>query len=455
MKIHHRCLVILYIALFTRNSHAQNCDSIVEDFRNKILLNYAGFNNDTEKKQFYSFSEKLLKRSITCSEKLGEMVYYFNDPHLRVFLYAETVRNRGAYKKPIYKGPNVLEGYWKNERGDKLIKIVRSGQDKFEAIVVRTVNKSLKPGLLFYELKNSSKNTYKIKVNTIGRTFFATGQLQNTGVFTVGSIDKWHRLPNKVNADTVNLAPYSFNPTASIINNETVLIKIPECSFENIQIVDSLLKSYWGSLKASKNILIDLRENGGGTVLTLEPLLPYFGITKAFSQTGIILCSDDNIKNYETESKAFAEMITDQQIIEAEYRKVDSMKKYRGGYYIEPIDTIKYQLPDTAFTNKKIGILINYRTASAAKLFLLKAIQGKNVMIFGEPSCGALRTVEMNSFFSADSTMEIDIPMVRIQLSGIKHMTKDNKIRPDVFLRSADWINETCEYLKKIKNIDR
>ena len=97
---------------------------------------------------------------------------------------------------------------------------------------------------------------------------------------------------------------------------------------------------------------------------------------------------------------------------------------------------------------KKVALLINYRTASAAEMFVLKAMQSKNVTLFGEPTTGALKTVEVSSYFSKDSLTEITIPAVALAVKEKKNVVNGSYIKPDITLTSNDWINETKKYLK-------
>ena len=183
--------------------------------------------------------------------------------------------------------------------------------------------------------------------------------------------------PNGLNTYTV----------AMFLGDSTFYLRIPD--FES-NTANDLVQKYWSEIMSRPNLIIDIRNNGGGQDNFYQKLAeiiytnPYEskGI-EWYATDGIIAEREELIENgqikegYEEESKAL----------------LDEMKKNVGGFVVHPYyggdEIIKR---DTIYSNpKKVGIIINGNNASSAEQFLLDAKQSTKVVLFGnENTAGVL-----------------------------------------------------------------
>ncbi len=449
-KIHVRFGIIAGFFFLSNLANSQACELDFNIFKEKILKNYAGFSSTSEKVFFTKFADSLSDSKISCLEKLQRLQYYFDDLHLNIYRYNEPLKYAKDFNSPIYRNEKQsIAGRWINERNDKVLLIRKSTHNQYEGVILKAQKETIKKGLIYYNLRNFEQGRFEIKINTPDFCFFTKAKLNSLGQLVVGLYDKWDRVDDRINVKNIILTKSNWKPTIKE-DNTVVLIKVPECSFEATAILDSLLKVKENSIIKALNLIIDLRDNSGGTLLVLDLLLPYFNIERVISSGGAIICSDDNIVAQKEGIRMMSEFGVTQKIIDDERMVLEEMINNKGQNY--------FRQPDTTFINKKfsvpkkIAILINYATASSAEMFVLKALQSNNVTLLGEPTAGALKTVEANSFFSKDSLTEITIPAVLLDLKGGRNLVDGSYIRPDIELTSKDWINQTKKYFAKSKN---
>ena len=96
------------------------------------------------------------------------------------------------------------------------------------------------------------------------------------------------------------------------------------------------------SINKAQNLIIDLRDNAGGTLLGLELLLPYFDIDTVISVGSTIICSDDNITAFEEGTRMIAEFGAPQKIIDKQQAVLENMIKNKGQSYFDPPESNHY-----------------------------------------------------------------------------------------------------------------
>lgn len=446
--------LLLYLIsriFFIGSANSQNCDSVVENFKNKIIANYAGFSIDKTKEGFLSFYNKTISAYRSCDDKLKQIQFYFADMHLGVQVFNRTPEFSFEIFSQKENKVEPIIGTWINSRKDKLIRVVKKHNGIYWGIVIASKNARIRERMVLYELRRNKDNTYATKVNILDRVYFGPAKMINDSQFVVSYYDKWKKIRGNGSKEIESLVLNDPSPQMFSLGHETVVIKVPECSFEASGIIDSLLSVNNSVLNNCKNIIIDLRENSGGTILALEKLLPLCGLTIDVSPGGELVCSNDNIQVYSDDLNFLTEKKIRPEIIQELRNTLDSLCKYKGGIYYRKADTTPIVPRWSAKDQKKIGIIMNYRTASAAELFILKAIRSKYVKLYGESSAGAIYTVEANTYTSADSTVAFTIPMVKLDLEGIKNITKDKRIAPDIRLFTSDWLKEAFIRMNKEK----
>ncbi len=84
-----------------------------------------------------------------------------------------------------------------------------------------------------------------------------------------------------------------------ILNNTTSYISIPSFYPSEIRSIDSLLRKNDSIIKLKKNLIIDLRNNGGGSIESSNKLIKYLYTNPIQYPEAYNIASDSSISNIE------------------------------------------------------------------------------------------------------------------------------------------------------------
>ncbi len=231
-------------------------------------------------------------------------------------------------------------------------------------------------------------------------------------------------------------------------SGETNYLRIPSFDLSFKDKIDSLIARNRKEILAKKNLIIDVRNNGGGGFEAFQPLLPYVLDTNltAAPYGGSVWVSADNYAYYDQTKYEYAETKQDS-ILEQQY--VAFLKAHYG--HFTPVETIPDTIEPEVNSPANVGIIFNRNTASTAEGFILQAKTSGKVRTFGENSAGAV---------SYGDWMPVALPElnIRIAITTKKMVFKANEdfesigISPDVDLTYAnekEWLKIVLEQLEK------
>jgi C-terminal processing protease CtpA/Prc len=198
----------------------------------------------------------------------------------------------------------------------------------------------------------------------------------------------------------------------------------------------------------TENLIIDLRNNDGGSDRSFREILPYiytnpmrivgleFRSTKLNNQRMLDFINKPEY-GFDEAGKKWAK------------EQYDKLEKRLGQFVnlessVVSIDTMKTMYP----TPKNVGIIINEVNASTTEQFLLAAKQSKKVKLFGTTTFGLLDVSNVYAVKSPCNEFEIYYSLSRSM--RIPEMTIDNKgIQPDYYIDKSvpqykwvDFVNE-------------
>lgn len=226
------------------------------------------------------------------------------------------------------------------------------------------------------------------------------------------------------------------------LSEKTNYLRIPsfDLSFKNK--IDSLIIKNRLAITSKENLIIDLRNNGGGGFGAFQSILPYVldtNLTEA-PYYGSVWVSDENYAYYDRTKYEYTE--TKQDSID-ELKYVEFLKANIGRFTPIERSTDTIQLERNSPLN--IAIVFNRNTASSAEGFILQASNSKKVKTYGENSAGAV---------SYGDWMPVELPDLNIwvAITTKKMIFKSNEdfesigISPD---KDLNYTNEN-EWLKII-----
>ncbi|MBK3519376.1 S41 family peptidase [Carboxylicivirga marina] len=220
-----------------------------------------------------------------------------------------------------------------------------------------------------------------------------------------------------------------------VVNDNTCYLKIG--SFSNKINVDSLLATAYDAMSQHKNLIIDIRNNGGGGDSSFDKLLPIIATNDMFVRNIDLLATPDNWKHMKDITKMEEwNPLYENQFVSAPWIKCKE----------EYLKLYKYKA--TNEFPKNVAVLMNRKTGSAAEQFVLCAKQSFKVKTFGENTSGSFDYSNCRHFEVIKDSLYISAPTTRVKT------LPDNKIdpngmSPDFYLRPENQIEQVLEYIQK------
>lgn len=238
-------------------------------------------------------------------------------------------------------------------------------------------------------------------------------------------------------------------PFLEQLNDKTLLLRIPSFSHSEKKYIDSVITANEERLLKTENLIIDLRNNGGGSDVSYKELLPFL-YTNPIRTVGVEFLStplnnqrmldfiNDPSYEFDEEGKKWAQ------------ESYDKLSTQIGGFVhldstivdIEKYDTV-YQYP------KNIGLIIHENNGSTTEQFLLAAKQSKKVKLFGTTTQGVLDI--SNMYFVQSPCAEFELGYCLSRSMRIPEMTIDEKgIQPDYYIDKQVPKYEWIEFVHNI-----
>lgn len=467
---------LILILFFTLGAKAQDC-TCATNFKymvEKVKKNYVGYNDKvtvSNKTKFNLFTDSLLsvaKKSdqYECSSILREWLSFFKDKHMIAGIDAtgfpeDSIRKFYTNDKKVpwtesdlshYLIVNKnkvddIEGIWLNDTQTYRIGIVRINDKKensFVGFIIKSDSIYWMPGQIKFEIVKTEKG-YQTKVfRTKDHSYVYPALMKNRDTLSFGTYGRWYKNPNnkprQIMAAKKNADPA---PRFSVLDDKTSMFSLASfASLDYIKVMDTLIKENETILKNTKHLIIDLRNNAGGSVLVYEKLMPYLYTNPILKEGGLVLATDDNITyGYSNKHTELSDSL--QQYFKERLAKLKAHKDQL--YTLYPVDTLKYST--IAKYPERVSFLINRNTGSAAEFFLLEAKQSTKVKLYGENSGGAVDYTEFVKMKMPCDFFVLYYPACK-SLRLPAYPLDNIGIKPDILIptETADWIDYVRQY---------
>ena len=478
-----KTLILLFIGISTF-TYAQNCNCETNfDWVKKTFEeNDAGFQYIIDKKGTDSYkihNDNFLKKikntksDVECTQILYQWLKYFRSGHIAISRKGNqnssvsNQTNKAIVETPKLESVKIdlnnfskyvadlkiadIEGIWESE---PYIIGVKKFKDSYKGFIIETSAENWKPKDLKFTLDLEKKKGIYYPKNKIpfdvtsfemmGNNHFKIGQF----IFT----RKSQKYENEKAIDLYVKSTTTFTPFLEKLNSSTIYMRIPSFDVENRKAIDSILSVNKTLLLNTENLIIDLRNNGGGSDNSFREILPYL-YTNPVRNVGVQFFSTELNNKYIYNIYQNAEKYGISAEGKAEYKEFYDKLSENLGKYVDMSDEIvgikKYP---TIFPNpKNIGIIINEGNASATEQFLLAAKQSKKVKTFGIPTMGALDVSNMNFVESPCKDFELGYTISK-SFRIPKFAIDDIGIQPDYYLDSKIPEYRWIEYVNEVLN---
>jgi len=443
-----------------------NCQEEFSKIKTYLESNYAGFkdkvtaNNIKQYKDFTAQKEQLAaqaKNKSQCYFIINQWMSYFNDNHLYTGLNTEAIDKIQPQKLkidfPIEKlavsealikkleSAKGIEGIY-TKKGESFSIAVLKNKNLFRdyvAVAIKSSDSKFENGSVLAELKEKSAKEYFLLYNSSHMLAFATIKPKD-GELISGFFKNGREIVSKTN----------YNFEAKLLNESTIYFNIPSFSWESKPSIDSLFASNKVNVSKSSNLILDLRNNGGGSDDVYSVISPYL-YTQPIKGIGVdIWASNDNIRGWEV-------MLQDPNLPsdnKVEYQKMVDKLKLKINQNVNIVE----DYIDSSYTMllfpKNVVILINEGCASSTEQFLLEASQSKKVTLMGQNTSGTLDYSNLRESDFCEMPYRLWSPTTRSRRIDIGEGIDGIGIKPNIYLtEKQDWIEEALIFLNaKLKN---
>jgi len=466
-------LVFVLVLLISFVSEAQTFDCAKEFkwLKNTFETNDAGFQQtiDRKGKDAYEFHNQLFEKRISNNTSVSNCESYFRDwldffrkGHIGI-RYLGKVTEKEDLKVEYKSSGSVdvdIDDYLKSKKTaikegfldiwtDDTYRIgVKKNDDKYYGFVISSKNKNWQPKDIKFVINPDSSAIYYMgnkspvafpKAEIIGNNYLVMDYIK----FQRENAKQETPITTKLHFRALKQQ----DPFIEKINVSTVYLHIPFFYPSEKAKIDSVLQKNESIIKSSPNLIIDIRNNGGGADTSFQELLPYL-YTNPIRSVSVEWLST---KSSQKEIKEFSEAIPN-----AKTFYENALKRMVGneGKFIrlndEPFSI--YEQAEIFENPKKVIILINEYVGSTSEQFVLAAKQSTKVKLLGRPTGGAIDISNLNLQTSPSGLFELKYGQSRSLRYPLMRID-DNGIQPDYFMDSTlpeyKWLEYTLRLLSK------
>ncbi|HEY0246153.1 MAG TPA: S41 family peptidase, partial [Mucilaginibacter sp.] len=234
-------------------------------------------------------------------------------------------------------------------------------------------------------------------------------------------------------------------PFIQELSKETVLLRIPSFDDSQKNLIDSLIKTNNGLLETKKNLIIDIRNNGGGSDISYGNIIPLL-YTNPIRITNVELLSTP-LNNKRMEGYLSIPNLSERSKKQVN-AALEQLNKHPGKFVNLDSTVVSIQKLNSVLPNpQNVAIIINENNGSTAEQFLLTAKQSRKVKLFGKTTMGVLDISNMYSVESPDK--EIKLGYCLSKSLRIPDMKIDNiGIQPDYYVDSSIPYEQWLDFVK-------
>jgi len=276
---------------------------------------------------------------------------------------ADTLQIRALLKDKVLTD---VEGYYTNG-GNVHFAILPEKEGVYTGVVVRR-NLLMDAGHILLELKRKDEHTFESVFNT-GLMGFSLQRMYCTLQIRDGQIPELGFFkPGAKNAATTR--PYEFRA----IDGKTNYIRLGSFDRSLIGALDTFYFSIRNELAGKPYLVIDLRDNTGGDEQAYLGLVRYLYTRPLTIDLADVWVSPDNILRYQEMGMT---------------EPAERMKRAKPYTFIPLVeDPMLTWTMDSMAYPRKVALLYNRNTASAAEGMIIYGLQSDKVITFGESSGG-------------------------------------------------------------------
>jgi len=455
--------LILVISLSSYSQDNCNCEQSLSQLIKKMESEYPGFKEKTADTIMYrDFKERLILKSqsskdANCYDLLKNYLSYFRDPHVYLMqtnivqeVQADQTDKKSETKvditlddfyKHVSKSNDELEGIWKSTYYKVgVVKI----NNEYQGFIIEAHNDNWKANEIKFRLMEDGKANYYMGNHSLEEDNYelfdgSILSFKNINSAFIKELPKPKLTENEIKLKLDKIKGFYFTK----ISDKTSLLCISSFEDAYVERIEKMVSDNQQAIENCENLIIDVRNNLGGTYDAYDEILPYIltnnirGVGQEFLVTQTLI---DGVEAW-----------FDDEAGKEEARRWISMFEGNIGKFIntDTSDVYISEIKIAEHSPKQIAVLVNKRTASSGEAFVLEAKQSKKVKILGVPTYGAID-------YGSASLFDFGCPNYKLQMPTWRAMRLpdypiDNiGIQPDIYLDKSvkDWVQFAVDYLE-------
>ena len=452
-----------------------SCPTEFDWLRQKMALNYAGYRdkvtpqNQVEFNRFtadFQAKAALITTDTACLRLMIGWARWFRDGHVQLSLKGsgtteppQTIRQRFQDWEKItlseadarayldQPGRDPVEGIYQNAERNYRIALVRNATPErdFAAVILRADSIWWAPGQVKFDLKTGSAGLFSSRYYMRDHSMRSPDVKVASGTLQMGELGAWYRLYPGQPVPVPK--PQVF--TLSSLGDSTLLLRIPTMN-ESVRLeLDSLIRANAGLLERTPNLIIDCRDNGGGSDVTFYPLRPYIYSGKVLGYKAQIYSTEDNIEKYEKlrHNKNFPK------IYRLYFGHMARKMRRHKGEFVGKCGTEVQKFKKLKPNPRRVAILINGRCGSSCEQFIYYAAQSERVTLLGQNTYGVLDYGNLHTLDFPGGKFALAYPTSRSCSIDAGRAIDGVGLAPDVRIDASekDWVEFARRYLERTK----
>jgi hypothetical protein len=458
--------ILFFLVFGSSYFFAQSCKCLDEfDFVvNYYEQNLPGFNDNVsvENQSEYDLFKKGLREKalgfcenkVECFRYLLKYVEFFKDNHSSIYFndvipksYWDTIATfeiLGGFegiKNPI---PELQNRYISNDSVYTVVIVEKNSEHyDFLGIIIDSKTPNWKGGDVKFELKKKANGKYDLLQYMRNRSTHLYQDVEfKDGVLA----NNWFNIQLKSKKSYATDAPNEL--VFKSLDKETNYISIPTFSGNWTAKLDSFYKKHDSAIRSKSKLIIDVRNNGGGSDDNANPLLKYIYTKPFYTDKVELFVTEENIRksvewyeNNKLDTINF-DTIFMQEILD----EIDTMKKTPLNTFITRVDKQKIELDSVLTKPSKVAILMNRNCASSCEALLFWAKESDKTILLGENSGGYVGYGEIETSTTPNFNYLLGCTMTRYEK---QRQFEAEGIPPTHYLlNDKDWIKQAVKWLK-------
>lgn len=476
-----KVLLASFLVLWSVASTAQPCTCLDDYYfiKNHIEKNHGGFNKKIKSvdepayKKFTQELEEQIKKDGSekyCLVWLKKYIHYLQDHHSNISAGMNKITDESDpaalqvfYQSPAYLSTEVIpldsatiarkwssermynpEGIYYTPDSTYIVALVKSKTPArdYAGVILRSKTKLWKPGQVKFELKQVNDSLFDAFISYRNHTInyeqvsYKGGVLRLNGWIAAEAMITSIKTPTDSNF-------ISFRA----LDTNTALLSIRSFSASLLNQFDSAYRKIIPEIKKYPRLIIDIRNNPGGSDRAFSALIPFIYTDPYESDVMEYFSTPDNIKAYKEYDEALLKRNPPGQKVFA--AAIATMKKTEPFTFIPHGSGKPFMVTSTRYDGYplKVAVLYNRNCASSCESLLIAAMNSNKTILTGENSGG---------FTGYGNVMNIKTPCGRI-LSWTTTVYRNlwkyefTGIPPQhrIPVYTQDWVEYTRELLAK------